>query len=347
VSINLEIINPLKYPAWDELLLSNDQYSFFHTSYWARVLYEAYDFQPLYFSLINANRLVALIPLMEVNSRLTGKRGVSLPLTDYCEPIVSKDMDEKEVLDFINKFARKAGWKYIEIRGEGDLFHEKPHASFFYKHSITITPDQDKVFSRFKSNTQRNIKQSIREGVEVKIDNSLESIKEFYRLNCLTRKEHGLPPQPFYFFRKVYEHIISVDHGVISLASYKGRVIAGAVYFHFGSKVIYKYGASDKTYQHLRPNNLVMWEAIRWYSMHGCDYLCFGRTETENTGLRQFKNSWGSEETNIKYFKYDINNSKYVLENSLQVKDFIKNIFKRMPVPLLKVIGTALYRHVG
>jgi len=49
------------------------------------------------------------------------------------------------------------------------------------------------------------------------------------------------------------------------LASHKGKNIASAVYFHFGDKAIYKYGASDRKYQHLRANNLVMWEAIRWF----------------------------------------------------------------------------------
>ena len=52
--------------------------------------------------------------------------------------------------------------------------------------------------------------------------------------------------------------------GFIVLGSYRGAAIAANVYFHFGDQVIYKYGASDKTYQHLRANNLVMWEAIKW-----------------------------------------------------------------------------------
>jgi len=343
----LKVINPLDYPEWDKLVLSNKDYSFFHSLAWARVLYETYDFKPLYFSLINTNRLAALIPLMEVKSILTGKRGVSLPLTDYCEPIISEGIDGTRAFNFIKKYAENAGWKYIEIRGAGNLFCDTPNSAFFYGHSLNLNGDKDQVFARFKSNTQRNIKKAIREGVEVKIDNSLDSIKEFYRLNCMTRKEHGLPPQPFHFFKKVYDHIISNDHGFVSLASYKGKVVAGAICFHFGTKAIYKYGASDKTYQHLRPSNLVMWEAIKWCSMNGCDYFCFGRTETENTGLRQFKNSWGAEEANIKYYKYDVTKSKFLLEDSLRVKDSIKNIFKRMPVPLLRAIGTVLYRHVG
>lgn len=61
------------------------------------------------------------------------------------------------------------------------------------------------------------------------------------------------------------------------LASFKGTIIAGAIYFHFGEKAVYKYGASDVKYQQLRPNNLVMWEAIRLYCQNGYKSFCFGR----------------------------------------------------------------------
>ena len=50
--------------------------------------------------------------------------------------------------------------------------------------------------------------------------------------------------------------MISIENGFVALASYSNRVVAGAVFFHFGSKAIYKYGASDRNYQHLRANNL-------------------------------------------------------------------------------------------
>jgi len=347
VSIKLEIIDPLNYPTWDELLLSNDEYSFFQTSHWAGVLHGAYHFKPCYFSLIHGNRLVALIPLMEINSILTGKRGVSLPFTDYCEPIVSREIETKVVFDFIKEYALKAGWKYIEFRGAGRLFQDSPpHASWYYKHTLKLKRDEDQLFSSFKGNTQRNIRRAATVGLEVRIDNSFDALMEFYRLNCMTREEHGLPPQPFYFFRKVYDHVISMDHGFVSLAFHDGKAIAGAVYFHFGGRAIYKYGASDKAYQHLRPNNLAMWEAIKWYCRNGYKDFCFGRTEPENAGLRQFKKGWGTDETTIEYFRYDITKNAFVFGYRSGVTKVFKTVFKRMPLLLLRAIGKALYRHV-
>ena len=129
------------------------------------------------------------------------------------------------------------------------------------------------------------------------------------------------------------------------LASHKGKNIASAVYFHFGDKAIYKYGASDKRYQNLRANNLVMWEAIRWFSKNGFKEFSFGRTEPENSGLLQFKRGWGTEEKTIRYYKYDLKDNVFVKDRSKPKTSY--TLFKRMPSPLLNLAGAILYRHVG
>jgi len=65
-----------------------------------------------------------------------------------------------------------------------------------------------------------------------------------------------------------------------------------------------KYGASEKAYHHLRPNNLIMWEAIKWCAQNGFKTFSLGRTEPENEGLLQFKQGWGTTEKIIKEIGY-------------------------------------------
>jgi hypothetical protein len=344
--LELQIINPLDYPGWDELLLKTPNSSFFHSSHWTRVLNESYGYKPLYFSEINGNRLITLISMMEVKSVLTGKRGVSLPFTDYCELIISDKDNFQALMDHLIEYGKKAGWKSIEMRSCNTLPQDIPLSSFYYGHTLGLTQGEETIFSNFRDSTKRNIRKAIKEGLNVTINTSLKSIEEFYRLNCLTRKEHGLPPQPYYFFKKIYEHIISKNIGIVVLAEYKNKNIAGAVYFHFGDKAIYKYGASDKNHLYLRANNLVMWEAIKWCSQSGFKEFCFGRTEPENQGLLQFKRGWGTKEDIIKYYKYELRKEEFVKDSS-KVTALHNKIFNRMPMPLLRIIGMVLYKHMG
>lgn len=345
MTVELEILNPLELDDWDELLLTNENYSFFHTSAWATVLHESYQYKPLYFTSIENGELLVLVPLMEIRSPLTGRRGVSLPFTDYCQPILPDAINGQGIIDGVIDYAKRSRWKYIEWRGGESYFQNMTPSTSYYGHTLDIAGNKDELLNSFRDSTKRNIRKADREGVRVRILGSVESIKAFYRLNCITRKHHGLPPQPFFFFKKVFEHIISRDLGIIALASHSEKVIAGAVYYHFGGKAIYKYGASDRSYQYLRPNNLVMWEAIKWYAANGFKSLCFGRTEQKNAGLLQFKRGWGAREKVIRYYKFDFKKESFVRDHPPY--QTYSNLFQKTPVPLLKLAGSVIYRHFG
>ena len=341
-----DIIDPLTTVGYDEMLLSTPGASFFHTSAWARVLVESYRYKPVYFAQISNGRLSTLVPLMEIRSVLTGKRGVSLPFTDYCDPVTPAIGDYTGLLDGVIKFGRKSDWKYFEFRTSQKMNPDASASAIHFGHVLNIANGESTLFSGLRESNRRNIRRAKREDVAVTICNSLESVAEFFRLNCLTRKMHGLPPQPYRFFQKLYEHIISKGNGIVALASSQGKYIAANVYFNFGSQAIYKYGASDKNYQYLRANNLVMWEAIRYYAERGYKSLCFGRTEPENTGLLRFKRGWGAEEYMISYYKYDLRRNAHVKDIS-KLHGFQNRIFSGMPIPILKLAGSLLYRHVG
>ena len=123
------------------------------------------------------------------------------------------------------------------------------------------------------------------------------------------------------------------------------KCIAGAVFSSFNDQVIFKYGASDKSSHALRPNNLVMWEAIKIYSQNGCNSFDFGRTDLDHKGLLQFKRGWGTQEDTIHYYNYDLVKGEFV--NRYPKIKSSYSIFKHMPMPLLKLVGRVLYKHVG
>jgi hypothetical protein len=342
----LFMIDPLHVAQWDESLRSLPDYSFFHTASWATVLRESYDYQPVYFTIREQAALKALLPCMAVNSALTGKRGISLPFTDYCEPIAPNAAHFGEMFHAATAFGKKQHWKYLEFRGGEAFFRTEEPSASYYGHILDLTAGSREIFSNLRDSTRRNIKKAEKENIRVAISTSPDAMKEFCRLNAITRRGHGLPPQPRHFFQCVYDHILAKNLGFIVLASSEGAAIAANVYFHTGDTVIYKYGASDRAYQHLRVNHLIMWEAVKWGGDQGYKRLCFGRTEPENEGLRQFKTGWGARESLINYYRYDLQKDAFVKE-SRSVNPLFKKIFGKLPVPVLKTLGNILYRHVG
>jgi hypothetical protein len=180
----------------------------------------------------------------------------------------------------------------------------------------------------------------------IEFSQSLEAINAFHSLLCLTRQRHGTPPQPFAFFANIQRHVLAENQGCVVLARHGQVTVAGAVFFHFGRTVIYKYGASNQELQHLRANNLVMWEAIRKYARDGFTHLDFGRTSLHNEGLRRFKLGWGTQERRIDYFRYDIKKSCFVTVRE-ENAETLHRLYRFIPICLSRLIGALLYKHIA
>ena len=329
-----EVYNPLHVPGWNLLLENTPGATFFHTENWARVLMDTYGYRPLYFAVLGENRMTFLWPFMEVKSFITGRRGISLPFSDYCMPIFDDAIDQPHILESIIDYSRKLNWRFVEFRDNDGLAHFQSPSATHYRHRLLLENDDAKVFSRLRSNYRSKIRKAIKNNVEVRQLYTLDAIREYYRLHCITRKGHGLPPQPYAFFKNIYRHIIAPGQGFVNLAYHNDRAIAGAVYFHFGNQVIYKFGASDVKFQHLTGNYLVMWEAIRWSCQNGFQEFCFGKTDVNNNGLYQFKEGWGAQRQRLDYYRYYPKGSKPGY-----------GFLKRFPIPLLRMTGNVLYRH--
>jgi hypothetical protein len=340
------ILNSLDESRWDAGLRRFEKSSIFHTQAWARVLSDTYRFTPRYLTVFREKQPVAHLPLMEVSSWLTGRRGVSLPFTDYCEPL-AEDMDAlQELTDAAIAIGRKSGWKHVEFRS-GECFSDDTRASLkYWHHTVRLNKDQEAQFAALKGPVRTAIRKAIGAGVKVETSPSLDAVRSFYRLNAITRRAHGLPPQPMAFFENLHRHIIDRDAGIIVQALVEGQPAAACVYLYRGDRGVYKYGASDKKFQRLRVNDLVMWEGIRWLTARGCTTMSMGKTAIDNEGLRRFKLGWGAEESELRYFKFDIRAGAFVADKDA-IAGWHNALFRVMPGAVSRVVGALLYRHMA
>lgn len=343
--LDLEILNPTEIPEWDSILLRNNDHSFFHCSAWAKVLESTYHYRPIYFVLFESEKLALLVPFMDIASLLTGKRGISLPFSDQCPPLSLNKGLLREAVAKIIDYGQKANWRYIEWRDAQYFDDNAPPSDTYITHDLCLKGTDQELFSHFKDGNKSNIKKAIRERVSIDIGQSLDSVKEFYRLACLTRKRHGLPPQPYIFFKNIFDYVLSKGLGIIVSASDSGKIYASSIFFHFGTSALYKFSASDIEYQRLRANNLIVWEAIKWYKARGFESLSLGRTEPENGGLLHFKRSWGAVESIQRYYRYDLKKKDF--HRKQPRSSFYTKIFAHTPIAILRLIGKFLYKHIG
>lgn len=345
VGPEVQVLDPALEPEWDASVAGHPHGGFFHRSSWAAVLKDTYRHAPVYVTArVGEHR--AMWPIMEVNSLLTGRRGVSLPFTDECEPLLHPATSPEAVLSAVCDLGRARGWRYFEFRGGQQYFPEvRPSVSFF-GHKLLLDRDTEALFGRCESSVRRAVRKARQSGVRAEISQQEEAIRTYYELHCRTRKKHGLPPQPYAFFQNIHRHVISRDQGMVIVARHERRPVAAGIFFHHGSGAHYKFGAADESSQHFRANNLVMWTAIEHFALRGCQYLCFGRTSLANAGLRRYKLGWGAEERELKYYRYDYRANAFVAGMD-RAAGWHNRIFRACPVFLLRWAGAMLYRHLA
>ncbi|MFZ1703735.1 MAG: peptidoglycan bridge formation glycyltransferase FemA/FemB family protein, partial [Saprospiraceae bacterium] len=241
--MNISSLDPTITADWDELILSFPSYSFFHSSEWAKVLQETYNFKPHYLKLTESGKTIAVRPLMEVDSFITGRRAISLPFSDFCEPLILSGANLKHIRHKVIEYTKKKGFKSLELRDNEIHLDNSITIPSGYQHILDLSFSDEQLFKRLSDNTRRNIKKAINYNVSFEINNSPSALEDFYNMNCYTRRRHGLPPQPLKFFRNLYDFVLSKNKGFISISKYNGKSIASAIFLLIGQKGLYKYGA--------------------------------------------------------------------------------------------------------
>lgn len=371
-------MNPLVWPAWDRFVSRHPDASVFHSSAWAAVLAQTYGFKLTYLAQMNEGEPVAAWPLAEVGGWLRKSRGVSLPFTDFCPPLVkvnrtpmseSREKDplphgdsaataslsatdgapldrvaEKEpLLAEALALGRRRKWRSIELRGAPTWTRSEQVSTSYYGHTIDLSKGGAEAINRCDSSVRRAIRKAESADLRVVESSDEAGIKAYFALHCLTRRRHGLPPQPYDFFAKLQKLLLAPGHGLVLLVLKDQTPIAGAVFLFWGDQALYKFGASDETFQRLRPNNLVFKEAMRVCVDRRCTALDLGRTSLQNEGLRRFKLGWGSSEAMVPYIRYDLRRSRVIptLDRSTGWHSFV---FRYLPASLGSLIGRFGYR---
>ena len=158
LTLDLRLVDPVEDASWDALLATHPQGSVFHTAAWARVLKDSYGHQPTYLIFSLLGKPAALLPVMKVASCLTGRRGVALPFSDSCSPLLFKGVEMKSISKHLASLTRDQNWRYLEVRGGCDFSSDEDSNPTFYGHALALSGDAQESLLKFSSAARRNLR---------------------------------------------------------------------------------------------------------------------------------------------------------------------------------------------
>ena len=256
-STSLYRLDPTTDARWARLVECHPRASVFHTVGWLKALQRTYGYEAMAFTTSPpTGDLNNAIVFCHINSWLTGRRFVSLPFSDHCEPLC----DSTEDLDFLIRSLQVAsdgeGSKYIEIRPIHENFRQEhsglafaPSARYFL-HRLDLGPELRDVFRSLDNDSvQRRIRRAERAGLAERCGRSEDLFKEFYALFVITRRRHHLPAIPSAWFQNlIREQGKALE---IRVAYLDHTAIAAILTLQFRNVIYYKYGCSERTLQQI------------------------------------------------------------------------------------------------
>ena len=289
----------------------------------------------------------------EVRSWLLGNRMVSIPFATLCDPLITINAHVDKLLKKTMDLSDEHRCSHIEIRTlQAAQFVENSHFSStnFYKHHyLSLDQEPAQLMKSFhRTNVRQRIQRAIDSGVHIQTGSSESDLANFFALHVQTRKKLHLPPQPFQFFRMLWNTFHATGQMVLMLAGLEGQIIAGLILFKFKNRVSAEFLASDERFLNVSPNHLLFWEAIKSSREEGFKIFDFGRTSANNESLMTFKSRWGTKVVDLRNFYYPKDMAAHVTkrEESISYK-FISQICSHSSTPTLLRIGRICYRHLG
>jgi hypothetical protein len=341
-------LDPLQDSRWPSFLQRSPTSSAFHSLGWLHALHRTYGYTPIvYTTTPPGEQLANGIVFCVVTSYLTGRRIVSLPFSDHCEPLVSSDEERSVLFEFVVEESKRRHWKYAEVRPRATSL---PTSAGFGKgqgywlHTVDLRNDIDHLFAGFhRDSIQRRIRRAEREGLTYEVGISTSLLENFYKLMLMTRRRHKLPPQPRVWFKNLAQCM--GDGFKIHLASRRGEPVACIATLHCHNTVIYKYGCSNAKFNNLGGTPFLFWKAIKGAKENGADEFDLGRSDLNNSGLIAFKDHWASTRKELTYWRNPVP-SPGVGGGGWKTRA-AKRLFESLPEPFLSAAGRILYRHVG
>ena len=108
-------------------------------------------------------------------------------------------------------------------------------------------------------------------------------LRQFYGLLLMTRRRHGVPPQPIAWFQNLVDCLGGKVK--IRLAFKDGRAIAGTLTLRYKQVMTYKLGCSDSKFSNLGGIQHLIWSAIQEGLEDTVWEFDMGRSDPKQVGL--------------------------------------------------------------
>lgn len=334
--------------AWDAFVENHPQATFCHRFGWRRVLQEAFGHDTRFLvaeEVIDGQpaRIVGLLPLARVRSRLFGNKLASLPFCVYGGILATTDEAAEALRNAACELAQQLKVDALELRNTQPSDSGWPVKDLYYTFRKDISADNEANMKAIPAKQRAMVRKGIAAGLVSEED---PDSKRFYRIYAESLRNLGTP-----VFSRRYPELLRdefADDCRVLMIREGNEDVAGVMSFYFRGEVLPYYGGSIARARSIKGcNDFMYWELMRRSAEAGLTGFDFGRSKRD-TGPYKFKKNWGFEPQPLPYEYYLVATDEVPDVNPANPRyRLLVNSWRRLPVPIANLLGPPLARSLG
>jgi FemAB-related protein (PEP-CTERM system-associated) len=333
---------------WDAFVDANPDATFFHRAGWQRVLETAFGHTTWYLLAEAGDRIEAILPLAEVQSRWFGHTLCSLPFCVY-GGIVARSAGAADALDAAaRQLAGRLGVDHLEYRNRDAAADAAttPASPLYVTFRKALSPQAEHNMLAIPRKQRAMVRKGIAAGL---YSTDEDDIGAFFAAYASSVHRLGTPvfaPRYFHLLKQVF----GSDCQFITVFRHSERRqqgVAAVLVFYFKNEVLPYYGGGHDNARLLGGNDFMYWEVMRRAAGRGSTLFDFGRSKV-GTGAFDFKKNWGFTPQPLHY-AYRLQRASAVPQHHpLNPKyQLLIRAWRRLPLPVANLIGPHIVRHLG
>jgi serine/alanine adding enzyme len=326
---------------WDAYVDAHPAASMYHYTLWREMIVRQMRHADV--SLLARNphgKVVGVLPLVAMRSRLFGCFAVSMPYFNYGGPLADNEQLELALLQAAGVNAAQQDLEHVEIREtrKRDGWPSRENKVSMIRRLPASQPELD---AELGSKLRAQIRRAERENPQVRIGGA-ELLDDFYRVFARNMRDLGTPVYSQTFFSAVLAAWSRNGHVVV--VSLGGRPVAGALLLGYRDMLEIPWASTVREVNALGIN-MLMYRAILGFAIEqGYAYFDFGRSSID-AGTYRFKKQWGAEplQNHWHYWLPEGRTLPQLNPGNPKYKLMI-GVWRLMPVWVTRVIGPPVVR---
>jgi len=340
----LQVTEECDEARWDAYVHAHPSASGYHQIAWRRVLEESFGHRTVYLAVKDQRgEVCGVLPLVCLSSGLFGRFLVSLPVFNYGGLLAENQPVRDSLLMAAVLVAKDLKAQHIELR-QTELFdlgwQQKQHKVSMRLH---LPADFEVLWKEFPAKLRSQIRRAQKEGMIVRIAGK-ELLDDFYQVFSRNMRDLGTPV----YGKKFFESILHTfpKEAKICTVSLQGRPLAAGFLYGFREKLEIPWASSDRRYIRLAPNMLLYSSVLEHACRSGFRTFDFGRSSVDS-GTYRFKEQWGAKPVPL-FWYYWVNQPGPLPELNPQNPKYnlAISLWRKLPVPLTRIVGPYIARHL-